>query len=273
MTKKKNLLILLGIAFVVAIIATGLFYGLVAAKLSRVAQANQDLVLVAVRDLEPGQVLTPEDAKAVPRAAAAPVAVGFRAEPEVAGLVVMTRIAAGDPISRGAVAAKDSARGAAAGIRPGFRAVSIHVADSSGLLRLLQAGHRVDAQIVAGERGANLRTVLQNLEVLRVDGQPEASEDRPPLPVVTLLATPEEADVLALADAAARVRLLMRHPLDDELTERGPVSLAEVFRRPPRQASRGTRITGTTAPAGANRGGGGSVETADRRSAMPAGGR
>ena len=50
--------------------------------------------------------------------AAVPVAVGFRSEPELAGLVVMTRIAAGDPIARSAVAAKDSARGAAAGEPP-----------------------------------------------------------------------------------------------------------------------------------------------------------
>ena len=49
------------------------------------------------------------------------------------------------------------------------------------------------------------------------------------IPVVTLLAKPTEADVLAAADSGARVRLTLRNPLDDESKPRGPLSLDAVM--------------------------------------------
>ena len=49
MATKKNLITLLGIAFVVAIIATGLFYGLVAGKLSENAAVSQSSIVVAAQ--------------------------------------------------------------------------------------------------------------------------------------------------------------------------------------------------------------------------------
>ena len=47
--------------------------------------------------------------------------------------------------------------------------------------------------------------------------------------MVTLLAKPSEADVLALADSGARVRLTLRNPLDDEKRARAPLSLGAVM--------------------------------------------
>ncbi len=240
---KKNFITLLGIAFVVAIIATGLFYGLVVGKLDESAAASQRSIVVAGRDLKPGTVLTPSDVKLAPRSSVDGLVEGFDAVSEVAGLVVVAPVAAGEPLVREVVASPTSAHGAAAGVRPGMRAVSIHVTDSTGVIRLLKPGHRVDAQVVytRGDRpgeATSLRTVLQDLEVLRVEPEPEASEGRPVLPVVTLLTRPEEADVLALADAAARIRLLLRHPLDEELTERPSISLVNVLRSPPKQRRR-----------------------------------
>jgi pilus assembly protein CpaB len=249
MTSKKNLITLLGIAFVVAIIATGLFYGLVVNKLNDNAAASRDTVVVAAKNLEPGHELTPADVKAVPRASVDALVSGFETPERVSGLVVMVPIAAGGGIDKTMVASATSSLGGALGVPAGMRAVSIHVADSTGVVQLLQTGHRVDAQLVThGGRNdvVSVRTVLQNLEVLRVEEEGEATEGRPMLPVVTLLATPEEADVLAVADAAARLRLLLRHPLDPELTDRSSVALAGVLRNPPKQEPRGPSVTRTT---------------------------
>ncbi len=249
MTTKKNLITLLGIAFVVAIIATGLFYGLVVNKLNDNALANRDTVVVAAKNLEPGHVLTPADVNTAPRASVDALVSGFDIPERVSGLVVMVPIAAGGGIDKTMVASATSSLGGALGVPAGMRAVSIHVADSTGVIQLLRTGHRVDAQVVT-RSGRNdvvsLRTVLQNLEVLRVEEKVTASEGRPALPVVTLLATPEEADVLAVADAAARLRLLLRHPLDPELTDRSSVALAGVLRNPPKQEPRGPSVTKTS---------------------------
>ena len=258
---------LLGIAFVVAIIATGLFYGLVVSKLKSAEAAKRDTIVVAAQDLAPGHVLAPNDVTIVPRGTVDVLANGFESPTDVAGLVVMSPVSGGAPLERASLASPDSPRGAALGIPPGQRAVSVHVADSTGVVRLLQPGHRVDAQLVTAGRGrqGTLRTMLQNLEVLRVEEEPEASEGRPILPVVTLLATPEEADALAVADAEARIRLLMRHPLDDELTARESVGIDGVFRNPPRQARRENGTSVSEGPGSGKAGGGGTVEAAIRR--------
>lgn len=267
MASKKNLVTLLGIALVVAIIATGLFYGLVVGKLNSAAVTEQAKVVVAARDLEPGTVLRVEDLDLAPRSEVDSLVEGFGSLEEVTGLVVVAPIYSDQPLVRESLAGKDSPRGGALGIPPGLRAVSIHVTDSAGVVRLLRAGHRVDAQIVqsAGVSrggGPSLRTVLQDIEVLGVEPEPEATPGRPALPVVTLVATPEEADVLAVADTAARIRLLLRHPLDTELTQRRPVDLGGVFADPPAQAPRAVRFSASREPSGEESEGRRLVETA-----------
>jgi Flp pilus assembly protein CpaB len=115
-----------------------------------------------------------------------------------------------------------------------MRAVSVHVTDSSGVIALLRAGQKVDLQVIVG-RGADgkettVRTALENLQVLSVAAQPEQSSQGAALPVVTLLANPAAADVIAAADSGARVRLTLRNPLDQELNERTALSLGTVMR-------------------------------------------
>ncbi len=59
--------------------------------------------------------------------------------------------------------------------------------------------------------------------------QSEQSSQGASLPVVTLLAKPSEADVLAAADSGARVRLILRNPLDGEMQHRSILSLDTVM--------------------------------------------
>lgn len=271
---KKNLITLLGVAFVVAIIATGLFYGLVIMRLNQTAEAKKDAVVVAAHDLAPGAVLSATDVKLAARGDGDALIAGFSSEAQVAGLTVMKAVAAGRPIARDIVTSRKSARGAALGIPAGLRAVSIHVADSTGVVGLLQPGHRVDAQVVytPGMKpgtSTTLRTVLQNLEVLKVELAPETGRGPRPLPVVTLLAEPAEADVLGVADAAAQIRLLLRHPLDDEVTARGSIALASVMRRASGSKQSASRSSKSSAPAPATDSGSKSVQTAAARRGQP----
>ena len=66
--------------------------------------------------------------------------------------------------------------------------------------------------------------------VLSVQPQGELSSQGVNLPVVTVLANPADADVLAAADAGARVRLTLRNPLDDSTRSRAPLTLDAVMR-------------------------------------------
>src|SRR5277367_1245239 len=124
---KRNMVPLLGIAFVAAVVATGVVYGLFGGRLRAKApeMAGQSIV-VAARDLDRGTVLNPE-----------------------------TNAASG-------------------GVAAGMRAVSIRVSESSGLMGLLHTGSRVDLQAVTDRNGAaELRTILQNVEVMHVSPQLE----------------------------------------------------------------------------------------------------
>ena len=102
-----------------------------------------------------------------------------------------------------------------------------HVSDSNGVLAMLGPGQKVDVQVLLTRKIANaqpeLRTILEGVQVLTVSPQPEASSQGGNLPAVTLLTNPADADVLALADSGARVRLSLRNPLDNATRPRAAI--------------------------------------------------
>jgi hypothetical protein len=73
-----------------------------------------------------------------------------------------------------------------------------------------------------------LRTILQNVEILSVSPRTESHEGNA-LPVATVLIPPQDEDALALADSGARVRLALRNPNDGEVDARHAVALAALF--------------------------------------------
>ena len=228
--KKNNLYKLLGIAFVVAIVSTGIFYGLFVSRMSSNSGTGKMLV-VAAKALKPGTVLEPADVKLIPWPGEQVPKGAFERVEDVTGDTVFAVIGEDEPVFASHLATAKS--GGGAGVPEGMRAVSVHVSDSTGVLALLRAGQKVDVQVVTGHgqsKDTLVRTALENLQVLSVHPQPEQSLQGVNLPVVTLLATPSDADVLAAADSGARVRLTLRNPLDEAAGKRNPLSLGTVMR-------------------------------------------
>lgn len=234
--KKNNLLKLLGIAFVVAIVSTGIFYGLFVNKLKSNIDSGKMLV-VAAKALKPGMVLQPVDVKLIPWPAGQLPKDAYASVDQVVGNTVFDTIGEDEPVLASRLATSQS--GGGAGVPSGMRAVSVHVTDSTGVLALLRAGQKVDVQVVVGrgkETDTAVRTALEDLKVLSVIPAPEQGSQGQNLPVVTLLANPSEADVLALADSGARVRLTLRNPLDQDTGAHAPLSLGGLMgssSRPP----------------------------------------
>ncbi len=202
--KKNNLLKLLGIALVVAIVSTGVFYGLFVNRLSSSPGSGKRLV-VAARALKAGTELQLSDLKTIPWPAEQLPPGFYGSTDQVTGITVFDPIGENEPVVSSHLATVQS--GGGAGIPSGMRAVSIHVTDSTGVLALLRAGHKVDVQVVVRQKdsnGAKVRTALEELTVLSVQPQAEVSSQGVTLPVVTLLAKPADADVLAAADSGAR---------------------------------------------------------------------
>jgi pilus assembly protein CpaB len=229
--KKNNMLKLLGIAFVVAIASTGIFYGLFVNKLSS-GTSTEKTVVVATHPLNSGAVLTAADVKTIQWPGLHPPKGTFETPDQVIGKTVFDAIGEEELVSDTHLATKKS--GGGSGVPTGMRAVSIHVTDSTGVMAMLRTGQKVDVQVVLGKSGADttVRTALEDLQVLAVHPVPEGTSQGVVLPSVTLLAGAAQADVLAAADSGARVRLTLRNPLDDETRPSGPVSLGTVVHAP-----------------------------------------
>src|SRR5262249_31634296 len=153
---------LLGIAFVVAIISTGIFYGLFVGRLKSGVSSPAQSILVAARRLDRGTVLQVTDVKLTPWAGIAPPQGAFTAAAQVSGTTLIAQLEGNEPVLESRIASRNSGAGAGLGIAPGMRAISIHASDSSGVIGLLRPGYKVDVQMVSA--GAELRTILQNIE-------------------------------------------------------------------------------------------------------------
>lgn len=224
---KRNMVPLLGIAFVVAIISTGVFYGLFAGKLRSSSDLPGHAVVVAARDLDRGTVIQPSDVRVSEMQGV--LGGAFSKPEEAAGATLLTAMKANEPLLQERVAPRAADSTGSGGLVPtGMRAVSMHVFQSESLLSLLRAGSRVDLQAVSDRNGATeLRTVLENVQVLAVSAPDNGN--RATGSVVTVLIRAQDADMVALADAGSRIRVSLRNPLDEATTPRHSLALAALF--------------------------------------------
>jgi len=220
---------LLGIAFVVAIISTGVFYGLFAGKLrSSSPEVNGRPIVVAARELERGGVVAAADVRV--SQVRGTLSGSFSKPEELLGATLVLPVKENEPFLQDRVVLRAPASGGAGGsVSSGMRAISIRVAESDGVVNLLHPGSKIDIQAVSDRNGnIELRTILQNVEVLAVT--PASDPNRNPVRVVAVLTRARDADVVALADSGARIRVALRNPLDEATSSPPPVTLASVFR-------------------------------------------
>lgn len=208
---KRNLMPLLGVAFVAAVVATGIFYGLLIPRLRGSASAdNPRTAVMAVRALDRGAVLRQEDVKVVDFGQKALPPNAIPVPEQAVGLTLLEPVSPNQPITTMHVARRGSAGGPSLAIPSGRRAVSIHPIDSSGVVAMIRSGSRVDIQVLDTRGTQQLRRMLEDVEVLSVTGN-EPGNGRP---VITLLVSPNDADRLSLADATLQLRLILRNPND-----------------------------------------------------------
>ena len=125
----------------------------------------------------------------------------------------------------------------AATIKPGMRACAIHVDDVVGVSGFVLPGMHVDVLVsgsgpgVSAAEGPKVKTLLQNIEVLSAgtsiqkDNEGKAAS----VPVVNLLVTPEQAEILSLASSQTRIQLVLRNPLDLETPKTPSIAMSRVF--------------------------------------------
>jgi len=223
----RNLFPLLGIAFVVAIAATGIFYGLFVGKLrEEQAHAAQQTIVVAAKGLDRGRQLETGDVKLSNWAGALPPG-SYRKVEDAVGKTVFQPTIENEPITE-ARTGLDQTQGSKGGVAKGMRAISVRISESNGLMPFLRAGHRVDLQVVnLRSSEPAVRPLLRNAEILSIQGVEGSGPGA--TPVVNLLVLPQDADRVALADSAAKIRLLLRNQMDEEQGARPAVEFSQAF--------------------------------------------
>jgi pilus assembly protein CpaB len=232
----KRFLGVLAFATIVATIASLLLYRLLINRPTTKAAVSGAQVVLAGRDIEAGTVLKEEDVKLTDWPGTVPVGASTNLQ-DVVGRGVTTPIYAKEPVIESRLAPKGAGGGLAAMIPPGMRASAVRVNEVVGVAGFVVPGMHVDV-LISGNRpgpdaglGTLSKTLLQNIEVLSAgqDFKKDAEGKPIAVQVVNLLVTPEQAEQLSLAASQTQIQLVLRNPLDREVTKTPGAALRNLF--------------------------------------------
>ena len=219
MNKRSMLLV------VAAVLAAGaglLTFNYLSSANHHVATAPPRPVLVAVADIPAHAPLTSSMVNVVMRPSTDVDPNALSSPSDLAGDVALGAIPAGAMITSSNTA-KDEAPAQALHLMRGYRAISIPVDEVRDVSGLVEPGDKVDIIAVPPRIGSTqptASTILRDVTVFAVGGEiaPLTPQTPPPngQPVpnvprsVTLEVTPQEANLLAMADLNATLRLALR---------------------------------------------------------------
>lgn len=235
----RRLITILLIAMVVAGLCTWLVVRLVGVRIATSKPVETTRVVAASKDIPLGAVLTSADLSTMTIAGTPPK--GAIVKPEDAiGRGVVTQIYQGEPILESHLAVLGSGGGLAPTIPAGMRACAVRVDEVVGVSGFVTPGMRVDV-LVSGNppgteasQGVVTKTILQNIQVLSAgtDIQRDAEGKARQVQVVNLLVTPEQAEMLSLASNSLKVQLVLRNPLDTQISKVSSTAMSTLFGNP-----------------------------------------
>lgn len=221
------------IAIIVAIAATySVFRVLESTKASsRVATAP---VVVAARDINEGESID-RLAVTVSQWPVSTVPVGaYGRIDSVAGRVARVAVFNGEPIVPGRLAPEGTTPGLTSKITPGKRAMAIRINDVSGIAGMIQPNSRVDILLTTtlGNATRTGKIFMENMRVLMMQTSTTKTEDGRPIPatVATLEVTPEETELLGVAQQQGSIQLVLRGYGDPDSVKTRGATTADVER-------------------------------------------
>jgi pilus assembly protein CpaB len=144
-----------------------------------------------------------------------------------------------DPVLEGKLAPKGSGRGLAALIPKGMRAFTIQTPNVAvGVAGFVLPGNNVDVLLTVTDQGGNSETgggstttLLQNVEILAVDqtmDAPAENKMNKEMRSVTILVTPQNANLLNLGQNKGTLHLALRNLEDKQDARTRPSTLADI---------------------------------------------
>ena len=206
-----------------ALLITAIFYQVTVGREPTQAEVPMRELVIAKGDLPIGAVIRNEDVAVLDFPEQAYPKDGFGNIDDVLDRSVQKPILANEPILLGRVTEKGAGYGLAPLIPEGMRAMAISVNQVSGVSGFILPGSRVDILLTGSPPRASGRvttTVLEKITVLSTGQQKETGDGRDAqvVPVVNVLVTPEQAELLTLATREGMIQLILRNPVDDEET-------------------------------------------------------
>ena len=234
----RRLLIILLCALAVSTATSYLVYRMVgkqvAARMNPETQISS--IMVAARNLELGTVIAAADVKTGNWVGSLPKNISVKPE-SLIGRGVVSAVYEGEPIMENRLAAPGSGGGMAATIPHGMRACAVRVDEVVGVAGFVLPGMRVDVLISGNPPGADaaagsqVKTLLQNIQVLSAGANIQKDNEGKPVQVqvVNLLVTPDQAELLSLAGNQTKIQLILRNPLDTQVTKTSGSAMAALF--------------------------------------------
>jgi len=185
-------------------------------------------VIVAADDIQVGSRVEEHDVRIARFPATGLPPGAYTKRSQVMGRGVIIPISRGEFVLPSKLAPENAGSGLPALIPPGMRAVSVRVNEVVSVAGFVGPGTRVDVLLTGTPNGSSesqTNTVLQNVAVIASGQRLErnAAGEAQSTPVITLLASPEDAERLTLASAEGKIQLVLRNPLD---THQDPVEAA-----------------------------------------------
>src|SRR5260370_4453019 len=232
----RRFLTVLGVSLLFALVISSVFYQMTAhgrcAK--RVEDTDLKDVVVAARPISVGTTVKPADIKIAKVPSAGYPKGAFSKAEEVIDRPVISNILLDEPILEGRLAARGSGLGLAPVIPVGMRAVTVRVNDVTGIAGFVLPGMRVDVLVTGrppSTDGTITATALQNMLVLSAGTniQPDAKGQAIQAATVTLLATPDPAETLTLANNEGRIQLVLRDGSDQTIEKTPGRDISELY--------------------------------------------
>jgi pilus assembly protein CpaB len=220
-----------------ALLVSAVFYQIAVRGRSSPQEATgSQEVVVATRDLDIGATVGPADLRLEQWPANRVPEDGFGELDEVVEGVPVAKILAGEPVMRRRLAPPGSGVGLSPKVPVGMRAISVRVDDVTGLSGFVLPEAQVDVLVTgtplsSPEAGRMTRTILSKVRVISAGEnlEPDASGKAQRVAVVTLLVSPEQAELLTLASAQGRLQLVLRNMRDEDVVETRGVRERQMF--------------------------------------------
>jgi len=234
----RNRLLVLGIfAMVVALFVSLTIAGVVRRALASTTTPAEAQVVVAAKDLNVGQQITDGDLRVVSMPSTNLPQGAFHKPSDVMGRGVILPMQANEVVLGSKIAGANEGAGLPAMIERGMRAVSVKVNDVVSVAGFVVPGTHVDVIVTgnpvsnADPANATTTTVLQNVPVLAAGKKLQRDSEGKPqdVPVITLLVSPDDAQLLTLASAEGRIQLSLRNPTDVDRKTTTPVRNATMY--------------------------------------------